>query len=108
MTGSSLSRRGLLFGAVGAAAAGLLAACGDDSSTDTPAGGASSGATGGTFPVSVTHQFGTTTVDAAPKAVVSLGWADADALLALGVVPTGILDWFQPGRPASARGPRPS
>jgi iron complex transport system substrate-binding protein len=95
MTGSSLSRRGLLFGAVGAAAAGLLAACGDDSSTDTPAAGSSSAATGGTFPATVTQQFGTTTVDAAPEAVVSLGWADADVLLALGVVPTGILDWFQ-------------
>src|SRR5215216_2262545 len=94
MTGLPLSRRGLLTGALGAAAAGLLAACGDDDSGDTPAGGASA-ATGGQFPATVTHQFGTTTVDKAPAAVVSLGWADADALLALGVVPVGILDWFQ-------------
>jgi len=94
MTGLPLSRRGLLAGALGAAAAGLLAACGDDDSGDTPAGGAST-ATGGQFPATVTHQFGTTTVDEAPAAVVSLGWADADALLALGVVPVGILDWFQ-------------
>jgi iron complex transport system substrate-binding protein len=43
----------------------------------------------------VTHQFGTTTVEAAPETVVSLGWADADVLLALGVVPAAILDWFQ-------------
>jgi len=94
MTGLPLSRRGLLTGALGAAAAGLLAACGDDDSGDTPAGGAST-AMGGQFPATVTHQFGTTTVDEAPVAVVSLGWADADALLALGVVPVGILDWFQ-------------
>ena len=93
MTGT-LSRRGLLFGAVGAAAAGLLAACGDDSS-DSPSTGGSSAATGGAFPATVTHQFGTTTVEEAPKSVVSLGWADADVLLALGVVPVGILDWFQ-------------
>jgi iron complex transport system substrate-binding protein len=93
---NTLSRRGLLLGAAGAAAAGLLAACGDDGGTDTPAGGSSSGpAGGGTFPATVTHQFGTTTVEAAPAAVVSLGWADADALLALGVVSAGILDWFQ-------------
>ena len=84
MTGSTLTRRGLLFGAAGAAAAGLLAACGDDSNTSSEPAGAS-----------VPHQFGTLTLGAAPKTVVSLGWADADALLALGVVPAGILDWFQ-------------
>ena len=89
-----ISRRNLLFGAAGVAAAGLLAACGD-SDSDTPAAGSSSAATGGAFPATVTHQFGSTTVDAAPKTVVSLGWGDADALLALGVVPVGILDWFQ-------------
>jgi iron complex transport system substrate-binding protein len=93
MTGSPLTRRGLLFGAVGAAAAGLLAACGDDGG-DTPSGGGSAPAGAG-FPANVTHQFGTTTVEAAPERVVSLGWADADALLALGVVPVGVLDWFQ-------------
>ncbi|MCA2215921.1 ABC transporter substrate-binding protein [Jidongwangia harbinensis] len=94
MTGSPLTRRGLLFGAVGAAAAGLLAACGDENS-DSPAGGTSSGPAAGGFPATVTHQFGTTTVEATPERVVSLGWADADALLALGVVPVGVLDWFQ-------------
>src|SRR5919112_356523 len=95
MTGSSLSRRGLLLGAFGAATAGLLAACGDDAA-DTPAGGSSPApAAGGSFPATVTHQFGTTTVEEAPETVVSLGWADADVLLALGVVPAGILDWFQ-------------
>ena len=93
MTGT-LSRRGLLFGAVGAAAAGLLTACGDDS-RDSPSGGGSSAASGGAFPATVSHQFGATTVEEAPKSVVSLGWADADVLLALGVVPVGILDWFQ-------------
>jgi len=91
-----ISRRGLLFGAAGVAAAGLLAACGDSDSGDSPAtGGSSAPAGGGAFPAKVTHQFGATTVEEAPKSVVSLGWADADALLALGVVPVGILDWFQ-------------
>lgn len=97
MTGHNLSRRGLLFGAVGAAAAGFLAACGseDDGAGSDSGGAASPGTGGGTFPASVTHQFGTTTVKETPKAAVSLGWADADVLLALGVVPVGILDWFQ-------------
>jgi iron complex transport system substrate-binding protein len=93
LPGTSMSRRNLLFGAAGAAAVGLLAACGDD--TDTPSGGGSSAGTGGAFPAKVTHQFGVTEVPAAPARVVSLGWADADVLLALGVVPVGILDWFQ-------------
>ncbi|AGZ44716.1 ABC transporter substrate-binding protein [Actinoplanes friuliensis] len=93
-THPSISRRNLLFGAAGVAAAGLLAACGD-SDSDSPSSGSSSAATGGTFPATVTHQFGSTTVEEAPKTVVSLGWGDADVLLALGVVPVGILDWFQ-------------
>jgi iron complex transport system substrate-binding protein len=93
MTGAPLSRRRLLLGAAGLAAGGLLVACGDSSDSDeTPAAGPSSG---GTFPTAVTHQFGVTKLDAAPERVVSLGWADADALLALGVVPVGILDWFK-------------
>jgi iron complex transport system substrate-binding protein len=106
MTGASLSRRRLLFGAVALAAGGPLAACGDSSGTGgtpaggtpaggTPAGGASGGPAGGTFPTSVAHQFGTTKLDAGPARVVSLGWGDADVLLALGVVPVGILDWFK-------------
>ncbi|GGQ55096.1 ABC transporter substrate-binding protein [Couchioplanes azureus] len=90
-----ISRRGLFFGAAGVAAAGLLAACGDDKSGGGTGGSATSAPAGGAFPAKVTHQFGTTTVEQAPKSVVSLGWADADALLALGVVPVGILDWFQ-------------
>jgi iron complex transport system substrate-binding protein len=94
-THPSISRRNLFFGAAGVAAAGLLAACGDNGSDDKPASGGSPAATGGVFPATATHQFGSTTVDEAPKTVVSLGWADADVLLALGVVPTGILDWFQ-------------
>jgi iron complex transport system substrate-binding protein len=91
----TLSRRGLLAGSLGAAAAGLLAACGDDSDESPTGQSGSAPAAGGQFPASVKHQFGTTTVEKAPQAVVSLGWADADALLALGVVPTGILDWLQ-------------
>ena len=96
MTGHNLSRRGLLVGAVGAAAAGFLAACGgNDEGSGSQGGTSSPGTGGGGFPTSATHQFGTTTLEQAPKTVVSLGWADADVLLALGVVPAGILDWFQ-------------
>ncbi|MEV6595803.1 ABC transporter substrate-binding protein [Actinoplanes sp. NPDC051346] len=94
-TNPLISRRGLFFGAAGVAAAGLLAACSDDKSGGTGSNTTSAKVGGGSFPAKVTHQFGTTTVEKAPASVVSLGWADADALLALGVVPVGILDWFQ-------------
>ncbi|GGN98188.1 iron siderophore-binding protein [Actinoplanes lobatus] len=94
-TTPSIGRRNLLFGAAGVAAGGLLAACGDSADEQKPVPVVSVEIGGGRFPATVTHQFGSTTLEAAPKAVVSLGWADADALLALGVVPIGILDWFQ-------------
>ena len=48
----------------------------------------------GTFPATVTHMYGTTTVRQAPRRVVSVGYNDQDTLLALDVVPVGILRWF--------------
>jgi iron complex transport system substrate-binding protein len=71
-----------------------LAACGsdDDASSDsasTGTGGASSAA----FPVTVTGgAFGDTTVEKAPKRVVTLGWSDQDVVVALGVKPVGVFD----------------
>jgi len=71
--------------------AGLLAGCG----TDRPAGAApQSSAAGGTFPVTIAHRFGTTTVKAAPKRGVTVGRTDQDAVLALGTVPVGTTEWF--------------
>ena len=69
--------------------AGVLAGCGA-SPTDTPAGG---GSAGGAFPVTVTHEYGSTVVPAPPKRVVSLGFTDQDALLALGIVPVAIREF---------------
>ncbi|MEM9464856.1 MAG: iron-siderophore ABC transporter substrate-binding protein [Actinomycetota bacterium] len=45
-------------------------------------------------PIVVTHKFGETEVPRDPQRVLSLGFSDQDDLLALGVVPVGILDWF--------------
>lgn len=42
----------------------------------------------------MTHLHGTTTIAAAPKRVVSIGYNDQDFILALDVVPVGILRWF--------------
>jgi iron complex transport system substrate-binding protein len=78
------SRRGLLVGGMAGAALLGLAACGSDSSA--PAATDS--------PISVKHRFGTTTLPAPPTRVVSAGTCGQDFLLALGVVPVGITDWY--------------
>jgi iron complex transport system substrate-binding protein len=79
-----LSRRGF-FGVAGAT--GLLAAtaCSAGKSTDNaPDGG----------PVTISHLFGETTVPAPPTRVVSAGYTGQDYLLAVGVVPVAVTDWF--------------
>ncbi len=82
------SRRGFLRAG---AAAGLLAvaapaAC--SSHKPAPAGG------GGAGPVTITHAFGETTVPEPPKRIVSAGFTGQDDLLALGVVPIAVTNWF--------------
>ncbi|MEM9465209.1 MAG: ABC transporter substrate-binding protein [Actinomycetota bacterium] len=42
----------------------------------------------------VEHKFGTTTLDAVPERVVSIGYNEHDFLLALGVIPVGVRDWY--------------
>lgn len=72
-------------------AAGVLAGCGSSTpETTTDAGNAS----GGTFPTTVEHFFGTTEIKEAPKRVVSLGYTDDQTMLALGTVPVGMVDQY--------------
>lgn len=47
-----------------------------------------------TFPVTIEHKFGNTTITAEPQRVVSLGYSEQDPVLALGVVPVAVRDWF--------------
>jgi iron complex transport system substrate-binding protein len=49
---------------------------------------------GADFPVTIEHKYGETTITEQPERVVSVGFADQDPLLALGVVPVGIRDWY--------------
>jgi iron complex transport system substrate-binding protein len=44
--------------------------------------------------VTVQHKYGTTEIEAAPKRVVTVGYTDQDAVLALGVVPVGVGDFL--------------
>ena len=83
-----------------------FAACGsddDDSAADTTGGaaidataadGSDGTADSAAFPVTIEHKYGEMTIDAPPERVVSVGFADQDPLLALGIVPVGIRDWY--------------
>jgi iron complex transport system substrate-binding protein len=53
----------------------------------------------GAYPATIEHKFGETTIEEEPERVVTVGLTDQDALLALGVVPVGTVEWFgeQPG-----------
>jgi iron complex transport system substrate-binding protein len=77
----------------------LLVGCGSDdddganaapSSTIEPAPATSAAE----FPVTIEHKYGETTIPEQPERVVTVGFADQDALLALGVIPVGIRDWY--------------
>ena len=87
--------------------AGLaLAACGgDDASSSTAPVGSTAGTSESTqtttdaagadeFPVTITHKYGEVTIPEQPLRVVSVGFSDQDWLLALGVVPIAIRDWY--------------
>ncbi|WP_017584846.1 ABC transporter substrate-binding protein [Nocardiopsis ganjiahuensis] len=65
-----------------------LTACGtaDDGPPET---GSASRTAEGAFPVTIEHEFGSTTVEEEPERVVTLGVTDADAVLALDLVPVG-------------------
>ncbi|WP_445149901.1 iron-siderophore ABC transporter substrate-binding protein [Baekduia sp. Peel2402] len=89
------TRRGLLLGAAGTAAALGLAACGsDDDSASSGGSSTGGGAAAGAFPVTVKHALGETTIESAPKRVVTYGYTDQDPALALGTVPVGTLRWI--------------
>jgi iron complex transport system substrate-binding protein len=78
-----LSRRAFLSAAAGT---GLLLAAGC-SSDKTNTGGTSSS-------VTIKHVFGETNIPSPPKRVVSAGLTEQDDLLAVGVVPIAVTNWF--------------
>ena len=42
------------------------------------------------FPITIEHAFGETVIESQPERVVTVGWCNEDALLALGIVPVGV------------------
>ena len=85
------NRRGFLqlAGATGVAtiagSSGVAAGCSSRKSAPGSAGGGS---------VTITHLFGQTVVKEPPKRVVSAGYTEQDDLLAVGVVPVAVTNWF--------------
>ncbi|ORV64047.1 ABC transporter substrate-binding protein [Mycobacterium gastri] len=80
------SRRGFLqvAGATGLVAAGVSGCSSREPKPGTPGGEA----------VTITHLFGKTVVKEPPKRVVSAGFTEQDDLLAVGVVPIAVTNWF--------------
>ena len=64
-----------------------------DSKTSTTSSSASTGSASSTatasFPITMKHAYGETVIKSKPERVVTLDWNNADAVLALGIVPVG-------------------
>jgi iron complex transport system substrate-binding protein len=86
-----LSRRRLLTGAGALGALGLLTACGGATGPSAPA---APPAAAGAFPLTVEHSKGTTEIASAPQRVVTVGFSDQDPVLAMGVRPVAVTDWY--------------
>lgn len=78
------SRRDFLGLCGMAGAAAVLGACSSQRDDESAAG----------KPVTISHVFGETTIGEPPKRVVSAGYTGQDDLLAVGVVPIAVTDWF--------------
>lgn len=75
--------------ALAAAGVLLLAGCATASAPAADSGDPVSGASD-SFPVTVTHAHGTTTISEAPERVATIAWGNQDVALALGVAPVGM------------------
>lgn len=83
-----------------------LAACSSTPGTDASTSGSTDQSSSGSaqsssdsFPVTITHALGTTTIEAKPERVATVGWGGQDVALALGVAPVGVDDqtWSMDG-----------
>ena len=61
---------------------------------DTAADAPSTSVDASAFPVTIEHKYGETTIDAEPQKIVSIGFGEHDGLLALGVTPIAVRDWY--------------
>jgi len=81
--------------AVFAVAALLLAGCGSSDTEEQPKAAQSTPAAGEpTFPQTVEHEFGTTTVEKKPERIVIVGLTEQDIVLQLGYTPVATTEWY--------------
>ncbi|WP_027007391.1 ABC transporter substrate-binding protein [Conexibacter woesei] len=81
------------------AALALAVATGCGSSDDDASSGSGAAATktannAGTFPVTVQHRYGATTIRSQPKRIAIVGFTEQDIVLALGQKPIVTTDWY--------------
>ena len=104
-TAGTPARRHLLLGGGFLLFATSLLGCGDDDESSGSSGSSgaeaeaeaeaeSDGGGGGGFPASVEHMHGTTEIEEAPERVVTVGLSDHDFVLAFGVAPVAVTDWY--------------
>jgi iron complex transport system substrate-binding protein len=82
-----MRRRRFIMSAVLSAV--LLGACAAPAGPSAPATGQS-----GSFPITVEHAFGSTTVPAPPQRIVTAGFTEQDIVMALGATPVGVTEWY--------------
>lgn len=96
-----LRHRSRMFAAVGLAMAAAIAIAGCSAPDEEAASSsAAPSAEAGALPVTIEHQFGTTTISEPVSRVAAMGVGDGDTLLALGFQPTAVATF---GTPAEAK-----
>jgi iron complex transport system substrate-binding protein len=91
-----LTIRSILGTAVAGTLALTLAACsssssqGASSSPESSPAASPASASADTFPVSIDHALGTTTIQSKPERIATVAWANHEVPIALGVVPVGM------------------
>lgn len=70
----------------------LLGACGGDAGPQESSGDVTQAGEG--FPAGIEHRHGSTSIPDSPQRVISVGFTDHDFLLALGVKPLAVREWF--------------
>lgn len=68
----------------------LLAGCATGTTTDPTDAGRGDTASDGSFPVTIEHAYGETTIESKPERIATVAWANHEVPLALGVVPVGM------------------
>ena len=70
-----------------------VTACSTDDQSENSADSQAVNAEQGAFPTTIEHRYGSTEIKEVPQRVVSLGYTDQDALLALGITPVSVKYW---------------